>query len=553
LDDENVAEGQTYFYRIVARYAGRWYSEGAVASERVPVAPPPPTDLQAAWHEGAVQLEWTSGANVAGVSYAVLRKEGRVAPRDPDDGTQVASVRGTSCRDAVPATGRYYSYAVFARQDGQWSKKGAKSEPVAALPDVTNLEATVGDGSVTLTWDTPRGADRVIVRRGLRPPTGPGSGVEITVIGSDRAHDQPLENDRTYHYLVCCEYSPGNGRHAFSQGRSVTATPVKPPEALTEVRARADGRRAIIQFEPVPHGTASFVRCAEPPPVRPNQRLAATKLPQFGTLLVATDPGMLVDVSPDPAAPFYASFVVAGDSAVAGPVVECAVAPPVEHLEAQSTGNGVELRWDWPDHSTAVVVARKAGAWPSGPEDPAAKIVDVTRHAYRDAGGRYVDKPPANDERYHYVVYARVSQAKTRALASGDSDGERATARVGQRGKLKYRVELSRKLPLLGRRCFRVHWEGEDLPDDFAGFVIMGNHQHPPGGVGEGMEIYRWRPAADSPLPRGPQSASVPLGESDLREGRPRLYYRAFLLSETDSAIVTVMDPDISRPLALDQ
>jgi len=67
------------------------------------------------------------------------------------------------------------------------------------LASVTNLNASVNNDIVTLTWDAPRGFDHYLIRR---------NGVEIAQTTETTFVDEPLEDD-TYTYCVIAVYTEG--------------------------------------------------------------------------------------------------------------------------------------------------------------------------------------------------------------------------------------------------------------------------------------------------------------------------------------------------------
>lgn len=127
--------------------------------------PPPPASVHTALDSdsGAVFLSW-SGCGEPGVTYCVVRREGSIAPRIPQDGqTLCASVSGLSWTDSTAEAGRIYAYSVFSLRAG--SHSASASECVKTLVSVSHPACQQRETCIHVTWTAPSGCQGVSVRR----------------------------------------------------------------------------------------------------------------------------------------------------------------------------------------------------------------------------------------------------------------------------------------------------------------------------------------------------------------------------------------------------
>lgn len=155
--DRTALNETTYYYSVSATNAGGESGASNQASARPQVpAPTTPTGLSAVANDGAVTLSW-SGSNGAS-QYNVYR-----STSSGISGTNIASPKGSSYTDADVANGTAYFYEVTAQNDGGESglSNQASATPQISAPNApTNLSATAGDSTVSLSWATVLTADR---------------------------------------------------------------------------------------------------------------------------------------------------------------------------------------------------------------------------------------------------------------------------------------------------------------------------------------------------------------------------------------------------------
>ena len=215
--DSNVVNGTKYYYVVTA-------SNGACSSgnsARVSVTPaclPPaaPTGVTLTAGDGKISLAWTASAG------ATLY---RVSKNTTGTGTftQLATPTATSYLDSSLVNGTKYYYVVAASNGSCWSVDSAvaSATPVCTPPSVpTTLQATAGDGQITLSWtaSSPAPASYTLARK-----TG-SAGTYTTIANPTVASytDTNLTNGTTYYYKV----SASNGSCSSTYSTEASATPV---------------------------------------------------------------------------------------------------------------------------------------------------------------------------------------------------------------------------------------------------------------------------------------------------------------------------------------
>jgi cellulose 1,4-beta-cellobiosidase len=119
---------------------------------------------------------------------------------------------------------------------GGGGDSGTEPPPVPAMP--TNLVATAGDASVSLTWSASSGAATYRVKRAT---TSGGPYTQVGSPGSTSYNDSSLTNGTIYYYVVSAINTTGES----SNSTQASATPVAPvavpaaPTGLTATPANA--------------------------------------------------------------------------------------------------------------------------------------------------------------------------------------------------------------------------------------------------------------------------------------------------------------------------
>ncbi|MGN1423562.1 MAG: fibronectin type III domain-containing protein, partial [Oscillospiraceae bacterium] len=199
-----LENGTTYTFTVYAYANGKWNG----ASAKVTATPkanyiPQNVRVRSAAN-GKVILVWDE---VAGATAYVIK----------DGGTTILAknIKDTTYSFTGLENGTTYTYTVYAYANGKWN--GA-SEKVTATPIATivpqNVEATVGDGEITLTWDEIEGATAYVIKDG-------GTTILAKNIKDTTYTFTGLENGTTYTYTV---FAYANGKWSAASEK-ITATP----------------------------------------------------------------------------------------------------------------------------------------------------------------------------------------------------------------------------------------------------------------------------------------------------------------------------------------
>jgi len=541
--DTNVAEGVTYFYRIVSDFGQGRCGRGVDVQVTIPQPPAAVRSLHASYKREAdkdvVQLEWPPAAGVAGPEYVVVRREGEAPAARQDEGVLVTTTSQTRCLDESVASGHRYTYAVFTQAGGLSSRAGTAAPAVDILTEISGLKANTGDGTVELAWTTPSGASSVIIRRSLQPPRDRTEGTLVPLTGEGNAKDTGLRNGGQYHYLVCCGYRPAGGEEIFSPGMRIAAVPVMLPDAVTRFSAKPHAAEVVCTWDPPACGQAVVLRSVRPHGLPAGRRLNAKELNALGERIVASESGSATDANPVLEKPYYAVFTVAGEHAVVGGTSLCVVAPDVTHLSPQPAPEGVVLRWRWPDGCTLVRVARRLDHEPDGPDDPNAVVFPCMKSDYDAAGGKLLDRLGTGGH-YYYAVYAQPAGAPAQFFSSGSDPGCRLSIEWHKTWTTMH-YQLSAKPEAAGRSML-LSWRVDEAAPNFAGFSLLADVDDIPNSIDDGIELFRWAPAP-GPI-AGAHEAEVDL-EPVQRRRWARFYAKAFPLNTAQRFTTKIVHPNV--------
>ncbi len=211
--DEDVIEGQTYYYMVAAVTEAGEGLATPVMSARAIGPPTRPLDLKAAAGDSEVTLTWSEPERDGGRAlwgYVVLRSE-------VDDGmTEIARLGVTlSFTDVGLENGRTYHYQVAAYNS---INDGPGSNIVDAIPLgvpdlVRNVHTSIEETTVTLLWEAPDddGGRPVLGYVVFRGPS-PTDMEEIAQVGMIQSYtDEGLQRGETYHYQVAARNVVGRG------------------------------------------------------------------------------------------------------------------------------------------------------------------------------------------------------------------------------------------------------------------------------------------------------------------------------------------------------
>ncbi|MEW4567349.1 hypothetical protein AB1L88_05725 [Tautonia sp. JC769] len=385
--------------------------EAADALRRCP--PDPPIDLRAEVEQEAVVLRWSPPQpdGLGPPAFRVVRKA-RGIPHSPDDGTLLTETSATQCRDLTASPGEVVGYAVFSRRDGISSVHPAGVGPVLVLAEVRDVRVEVRSGEVDLAWRLPLGATEVrVVRKTGTPPTHPEDGTVVDTL-PEGSCDRNLSDDTVYHYAIHAVYRTPEGKPRFSRGVHLAAMPHPPVAAVEALRLEPlqDGASVRISWAPPERGQVRILRADRPPPLHAGQRLSTSAAESLeGDRLPAAGPDHAVDTRP-PATGlcYYVPLTSWGGICTVGQTVAYSHLPDPSDLRAVRIGGSgrVHLRWRWSPSGQQTLIVAKAGAAPSGADDPDALRRVVSELEYSRSGYAPLDLPEGDLAAYHITIYS---------------------------------------------------------------------------------------------------------------------------------------------------
>jgi fibronectin type 3 domain-containing protein len=236
--DNTATNGTTYYYVVSAsNTAGESAnSTQASATPEAPLtAPAAPANLQATAGDGSVELTWNSvtGAD----TYTVKRST-------TSGGTYTtlqAGVTTPTYTDNTATNGTTYYYVVSASNTAGESANSTQASatpeaPLTAPAAPANLQATAGDGSVELTWNSVTGADTYTVKRST---TSGGTYTTLQAgVTTPTYTDNTATNGTTYYYVVSASNTAGESANS-TQASATPEAPLTAPAAPANLQATA--------------------------------------------------------------------------------------------------------------------------------------------------------------------------------------------------------------------------------------------------------------------------------------------------------------------------
>jgi len=237
-----LTNGTTYYYVVRAVGVGGPSLPSPQASATPLAAPVSPTALVATAGNAQVALSWTGSANATG--YKIFR----ATTTGGYGATPLATPTGTSYTDTTATNGTTYFYVVKATGVGGDSPNSneASATPLSAPVAPTNLAATSGNASASLSWSASTNATSYQVFRSLTSGVYPASPTQTVTTAS--FSDSGLTNGTTYYYVVKA-IGVGGTSAASSE---VSATPALPtaPLAPTGFSATAGDGQVSLSWSP---------------------------------------------------------------------------------------------------------------------------------------------------------------------------------------------------------------------------------------------------------------------------------------------------------------
>jgi fibronectin type 3 domain-containing protein len=360
--DTGLDNGTPYAYTVVATNVAGWSPVSTpVTGTPSVVAPNAPTGLVAAPGDGTVTLAWTATPSATG--YRVYR-----------DGTLVGSPTDPTFTDTGLIDATSYSYTVRAANGTVLStpSTAVPCTPVATAPAApTNLVATPGNATVTLTWTASAGATSYKVYRGAT--------LVSTQVGTSFV-DSSVTNGQTYSYSVVAFRLNSPASAASS---TVSATPVAPPlSSPTGLSATPGDAKVTLSWGSV-SGATSY------------------QVTRNGSVLATTAVPSLVDSAVTNGLTYTYTVIAIGPSSQSAPTAPVSATPAAVVVGAPTGLTGIAgdriatLTWNTVANATGYRLYRD-GVLVASP-----------------AGNSYTDSGRTNGVPYAYTVSAIVSGVET--------------------------------------------------------------------------------------------------------------------------------------------
>ncbi len=449
-----------------------------------------PAEVSARAHHDAVVITWQESTSTAGrLTYRVSR-----------GGTVIAHDTDALTLSDVPPSGVPMSYAVQTLRNGVPGGM-AHSGEVMLAPEVLELAVESTMRSVHGRWRLPPGAVGASVTR-IAPS---GDSAEVATPDGTGFDDTAVVPGVQYRYLVRARYPGRAGKPEDSAGLVVCGECPGNPRQVDDLRARLSGDTVELTWSRQ-SGTPLVIRVPHDGVAPAPQVLRAADAAVAGRVVAVSDTGRASVPLADLAGQrVLVPVAVSGPLAAIGPATR--VAPPLEPvvgLHARRFGPQVVLSWQWPMWATDVRVVWRVDGPPTGPLDPQATAVEISRSAYAGRGARINATLPGE----HWFGVSVVDSGRFGPMVTVCSIRLREVRYSVRRAAWWRRGEL----------LVAVH--GPEPSPDIAVVAKSGSRPLAPE---DGVEILRL------PAPGPPEPVRLPVP----RQLRRPVFLRAFSLDET--------------------
>lgn len=368
LESTDVEAAVAGYRRIREKLADR---EVEAAIDRC--RPAAPGSVTATVRAGSVVLSWQPATATAGrVGYRVTR-----------GGTVVCEeTGGYEAVDENPPGGTPLTYEVYTLRDGNPSARPARTDTVTVLREVLDPELRGEPDRISGRWRLPAGASGAVVFREGRP---------VRDVRSSTFVDRDVRPGRSYDYVVRATYRLADGTTAASDGVHSSAQCQEIPRAVTDLAAELDGDEVTAHWTPPPRGDVEVLELrpgAEPPS---QDVVPVAKARSYGTVVRVAGPAGTGRLRGRLSAPskrqkLFPVTVLGELAAIGTPCTLDVRHGSVLSLQLRRRGSTVQLTWEWPAGATAARVVWRTSTKPTGPTDPKASVLDVTRVTYDSSG-----------------------------------------------------------------------------------------------------------------------------------------------------------------------
>ncbi|MFB7916158.1 hypothetical protein [Streptomyces sp. NPDC056061] len=315
----------------------------------------PVSGLTAARDGAGVAVRWRPSPSTTGEPECVLLRTERRPPRGAADGTvlPLTSPRATSYVDGSPppCVPLYYAVAVRrAAEPGSAPSPLVVGGPVVYWPEVTGALLHPGDRRITAEWTCPGRARSVEVVR-----TAPDGGEVRVAAHRDGFTDGGLTNGTPYDYRIRTVHRTDDGQLVRTEGVRRTATPLAPPEPVTDLDIRFVDGHLLACLDPPPGGEVRLYAFDDAPPWPAGTRLRTAELPARPITARPAPEGLRF--APPGRPTMVLAVTVAGQDAVVGAHAVAATQALGTPTLTRRVGTGVVVAFDWlPDGGDEVEV-----------------------------------------------------------------------------------------------------------------------------------------------------------------------------------------------------
>lgn len=372
--DSTVTNGTVYYYVVASQNPGGGSAPSAMVAA-TPVAPPPaPSGLQLSSGSSQVALTWSPAPRAT--SYSVRRATEAGGPF-----TAIGSPGVPSHIDTDVKNGVTYRYQIVALNAGGESPPSSEitASPTAPPAPITALEATSGNGQVSLHWPAAEGASSYVIKRSL---AADGTFAPIATVPACTFVDAGLTNGTPYHYRVNAINGSGSGLDSGT----ATATPVAPPTAPTGLSSSAGNREVELKWAPSTRAVSYLVKRSDVPGG------------PFQDIATAVGPGHQDSGLENGKNYYYVITAVntGGESAPSAEIQGTPIEPPATpgNVTATAGNNQVLVAWSASSGATYYRIKRA-----NDRRGPYVTVANVSRL-------NHVDNGVENGKTYYYVVHA---------------------------------------------------------------------------------------------------------------------------------------------------
>jgi RHS repeat-associated protein len=253
----DLTNGTSYTFTVRARNSTGSGPASAPSSAVMPTgAPDVPTAVSAVPGDSLATVSWSPPANTGGapiIGYTITASPG---------GATANTVGATTVVFSSLTNGTSYTFTVTATTVAGTSAPSAPSAPVtpAAPPEPpTNVTATAGDGSATISWTAPTGTVGIT---GYTVTASPG-GFSANTTGASTVQVAGLTNDTSYTFTVITNNSVGSSGPSAA---SNAVTPIAHPDAVKTMAVTQSLNNTLdVSWTPPDSGSvSSYIVSATP-------------------------------------------------------------------------------------------------------------------------------------------------------------------------------------------------------------------------------------------------------------------------------------------------